>query len=154
MLCVIRIVNGAPFEHPILASNFVHAFPDIDIKNLPPEYAYFNRLERPILSDDQVFEQEDPVYRLVDGVWTDVWLIRDKTQQELDQEVIEKYQLQKDFALSVLPRLTDQEDITLWNNYISDIEAAMQAPSPLTWEEIRVQLKQNGKVVLIPPPNN
>ena len=150
MLCIIKIVDGIPFQHPIMLDNFTVAFPDIDIRNLPPEYAYFNRIERPILPGDKVFEQDDPVYRFVDGMWSDVWLTRDKTQEELDQEIIQKYRLMKEFAEPILPLLTNAEDTTLWSSYISDIETAMQAPSPLTWRDIPSPRRQNN--TLVRPP--
>ena len=40
----IQIRNGQPFEHPILGDNFRQAFPKIDVSNLPPEFAKFERI--------------------------------------------------------------------------------------------------------------
>ena len=37
----IQIRNGQPFEHPIFGDNFRQAFPDVDVDNLPPEFARF-----------------------------------------------------------------------------------------------------------------
>jgi hypothetical protein len=45
----IKILNGQPDGHPILADNFTTAHPDIDINNLPDDWAPFIRLERPKL---------------------------------------------------------------------------------------------------------
>jgi hypothetical protein len=46
---IIRIKDGAPFEHPIAVLNFIDAFPTIDVNNLPSEFAWFERVERPNL---------------------------------------------------------------------------------------------------------
>ena len=40
----IRLVNGEPFEHPIMGDNFREAFPHIDTDNLPSEFARFLRV--------------------------------------------------------------------------------------------------------------
>jgi hypothetical protein len=78
----IRIKDGQPFEHPIFGDNFRQAFPDIDVNNLPPEFARFERVERPVLSMYEVMVSEDATYELIDGVYKDVWHKRDMTAEE------------------------------------------------------------------------
>ena len=78
----IQIRNGQPFEHPIFGDNFRQAFPDIDVNNFPPEFAKFERVERPILGVYQVMIQDEPTYELADGIYKDVWHIRDMTAEE------------------------------------------------------------------------
>jgi len=78
----IRIKDGQPFKHPILRDNFCQAFPDVDVNNLPPEFARFERIERPVLGMYEVMVSEDPTYELVDGVYKDVWQKRDMTAEE------------------------------------------------------------------------
>ena len=78
----IRIQDGTTVGHPIMGDNFAQAFPEIDTNNLPPEFARFVRIERPVLEFYQIFEQEEPTYELVDGVWTDVWRVREMTDEE------------------------------------------------------------------------
>ena len=78
----IQIRNGQPFEHPIFGDNFRQAFPDIDVNNLPPEFAKFERVERPKLNVYEVMESDEPTYELVDGIWKDVWSVRPMTDQE------------------------------------------------------------------------
>lgn len=78
----IRIVDGQPFEHPILGNNFRQAFPEIDVNNLPPEFARFERVPRPFpvyatLNSDQ------PTYQWVDGVVKDVWDVTHMSEQEI-----------------------------------------------------------------------
>jgi hypothetical protein len=78
----IRIANGVTVGNPIMGDNFREALPDIDVDNLPPEFARFVRVERPVLGTYQVFVQENPAHELVGGVWTDVWHVRDMTAEE------------------------------------------------------------------------
>ena len=77
----IRIVDGQPFEHPILEENFCAAFPDIDITNLPPEFARFERVPCPQVA--KTFQVDEVHYEWVDGVVKDVWTVRDMTEEEI-----------------------------------------------------------------------
>lgn len=78
----IRIKDGQPFEHPILENNFRQAFPDVDTNNLPAEFAKFVRVEKPIPKLYEVLDSEESTYQFIDGVWTDVWSLRDMTAEE------------------------------------------------------------------------
>ena len=78
----IRIVNGQPFEHPILGENFRQAFPAIDTNNLPSEFACFERVNPPLLGTYEVMSPEHSTYELIDGVYKDVWHKRDMTLEE------------------------------------------------------------------------
>jgi len=77
----IRIVNGQPFEHPILEDNFRQAFPDVDINNLPPEFARFKRVLPPMPSPYQ--KNLTVSYQLIDGVYTDVFSFEQMTAEEI-----------------------------------------------------------------------
>jgi hypothetical protein len=80
----IRIVEGTPFEHPIVRLNMQQAFPDIDLDNLPPEFAKFIRIEAPLLG---VYEKNQTVaYELVEGMagtYTDVFYSEPMTAGEI-----------------------------------------------------------------------
>ena len=102
----IQIRNGQPFEHPIFGDNFRQAFPHIDVNNLPPEFAKFERVERPILSLYQVMVQDDPTYEFVDGIWKDVWHVRDMTAEE----IAAKQQVAKDFWAA----LPNRDNFAAW----------------------------------------
>lgn len=80
----IRIVDGKPFEHPIFGDNFREAFPDVDVKNLPPEFARFERVEQP--NTCGTFEVEEVSYQWVDGVVKDVWAARSMTAEDETQK--------------------------------------------------------------------
>ena len=77
----IQIKDGQPFEHPILGDNFREAFPDVDINNLPPEFASFTRIEPPVEGVYEVYVGVE--YQLQeDGSYKDVHTIRDMTAEE------------------------------------------------------------------------
>lgn len=79
----IQMKNGVPYEHPIFGDNFRQVFPHIDIENLPPAFAKFERIPKP---STQEYETVDgPEYVLQeDGVVRDVWTIRPMTQEEIE----------------------------------------------------------------------
>tara|TARA_R110000868_G_scaffold26869_1_gene102997 strand:+ start:2154 stop:2522 length:369 start_codon:yes stop_codon:yes gene_type:complete len=83
----IRIIDGQPFEHPIFGDNFRQAFPDVNINNLPPEFAKFIRIEPPSCGVYQVYE--GVTYEWIDGVVTDVHHVRSMTEQERQAKINE-----------------------------------------------------------------
>lgn len=80
MKFVIRIKDGKPFEHPIFIDNFREAFPDIDLHNLPPEFAIFERVARPTIGVYEVYE--GVTYEWFDNVVKDVHQVRLMTEEE------------------------------------------------------------------------
>ena len=69
--------NGNPINHPAFEDNLLQAFGAI-----PAHWEPFNRVERPTLSVYQVLDSQEPTYQKIDGVWTDVWSLRDMTAEE------------------------------------------------------------------------
>ena len=84
MECYIRVVDGVPYEHPIIKVNMEQAFPDIDLDNLPPEFNAFVRVPAPELG---VYEKNQTVsYERVEGMagtYTDVFSCEDMTAEEI-----------------------------------------------------------------------
>ena len=79
-MLIIKIQNGQPIDHPILLENFQQAFPNIDINNLPSDFAVFQRVQPPQLG---VYEKNQYCrYELVDGVYKDVWYCDQMSEQE------------------------------------------------------------------------
>jgi hypothetical protein len=76
----IKIVDGQPFEHPILGHNLRQAFPNIDTDNLPEAFAQFVRIEPPVIGVYEVYE--GVTYEWSDGVVTDVHHLRPMTDDE------------------------------------------------------------------------
>lgn len=90
----IQIRNGQPFEHPILGDNFRHVFPEIDIHNLPPEFAVFERVPQNVTPGP--FEVAEISYQWFDTIVKDVWSVRPMTDQEKAAKIAE-YQSNKPF---------------------------------------------------------
>ena len=73
----IETENGVTKNHPAEEDNLLAAFGSI-----PEHWEPFNRVERPVLGEHEVMVSDAPTYEKVNGVWTDVWLLRDMTQEE------------------------------------------------------------------------
>ena len=72
----IEIENGVTKNHPAFEDNLIAAFGSI-----PEHWEPFVRVERPS-GLYQVLEADKPVYTKVDGVWVDVWTVREMTTEE------------------------------------------------------------------------
>jgi len=73
----IETENGVTKNHPAFEDNLMQAFGTI-----PEHWEPFTRVERPVPDMYQVLDSDEPTYEKVDGVWTDVWTIRDMTAEE------------------------------------------------------------------------
>lgn len=99
----IQIQNGQPFEHPIFGDNFRKAFPNIDVDNLPPEFAKFERVPQNVMPG--VFEVAELHYEWFDAIVKDVWSIRPMTDQE-KADKIAKYRARQPFPSWVFDEST------------------------------------------------
>jgi hypothetical protein len=73
----IETKNGQVINHPALESNLLQAFGSV-----PAHWEPFTRVERPVPGIYQVLESNEAVYTKVDGVWIDVWTVREMTTEE------------------------------------------------------------------------
>jgi hypothetical protein len=73
----IETENGATKNHPAFEDNLIQAFGVV-----PAHWEPFTRIERPVLAVYQTMDSNAPVYAKVDGVWTDVWTVRNMTAEE------------------------------------------------------------------------
>lgn len=76
MKLYIQIENGQPINHPAFEDNLMQAFHQI-----PAHWEEFVRIERPVPGVYQVVS-DAPTYEKVNGVWTDVWVVRGMTDAE------------------------------------------------------------------------
>jgi hypothetical protein len=79
--------NGNCINHPAFEDNLIAAFGAV-----PAHWEPFTRVKRPIPSVYQVLDSPEPTYQKINGVWTDVWALRDMT----DAEKAAKQQAAKD----------------------------------------------------------
>lgn len=84
MKLIIRVKDGAAFEHPIFFDNFLQAFPEVDTNRLPPEFAWFVRVEPPRLGPYEVYMGVE-YQKTEQGYFTDVHQIRQMTPEEKAQ---------------------------------------------------------------------
>lgn len=76
----IRIKGGVPFEHPIIEGNFRTAFPNVDVDNLPNDFAEFVRTPPPVLGP---YEKNQQVrYGTVGDKLGDIWTCSQMTSEE------------------------------------------------------------------------
>ena len=72
----IQIENGQPVNHPALEANLLQVF-----NMIPDNWEPFNRIERPMCNVYEIVSEE-PTYEKINEVWTDVWAVRDMTEEE------------------------------------------------------------------------
>ena len=75
MKLFIKIKDGQPFEHPIIESNFRQAFPNIDVDNLPSEFARFVRVQKPEPDEGKHIVRAECRYEWAGDEVTDVWYV-------------------------------------------------------------------------------
>lgn len=126
MKLFIRIVDGQPFEHPIFEDNFKEAFPEIDIENLPSEFAKFERIVMPSI---KVFEIAELTYGWDGEVVKDIWNVRQMTPEEhqqktkiLESEINASMEINKLFVQEKISQ-TNGDVQSTWINYLNELNA-------------------------------
>lgn len=82
----IELQDGKPINHPMQQSNLEMIYPGMDFENLPENYCKFVRVQKPWPKWDEVIE--GPEYKMIDGIFYDVWTIN-KISDEVRQQKIE-----------------------------------------------------------------
>ena len=111
----IETENGVTKNHPAFESNLIQAFGSV-----PAHWEPFTRIERPTPGIYQLLESQEPVYAKVNGVWTDVWTVREMTVEE-------KTTLQQ----SVITAFNEREYASNWSAWtLDEATCTMQPPIP------------------------
>ena len=149
MQCIIRIVDGQPFEHPIVMENFYTAFPHIDVNNLPPEFAKFERLPPPAALDGQGpyhIMAHHYVFDAAFNSWKDEWYLVDMTEEERAEklasgiaEITTTVEYLRTMSQAQLAEATD-ENKPIWQTYLDQLNAlSLDDPFAVTlptWPEV------------------
>jgi len=98
----IKVEDGQTVEHPASEENLLHAFDGV----IPSNWEPFVRVEVSTLSAYQVLDATEPSYQKVNGVWTDVWPVRDMTDEEKLAEQIRHKE--------GWPTRADYENVSTW----------------------------------------
>ena len=77
----IEVENGQVKNHPAFEDNLIEAFGSI-----PEHWEPFVRVDRFTLGIYKTTDAVTPTYAKVNGVWTDVWPVRDMTADEKDKK--------------------------------------------------------------------
>ena len=139
MKLFIKIIDGQPFEHPIVEENFVQAYPHIDVNNLPSDFAHFERVEFDENSLSlNVYESPYTQYEWVGSVVKDVWYKRPMSAEQIanvNKEFVKDKEHNKTRRLikwnAVLTELTDDASKQVVQNYIDTLTAYVIADAPL-----------------------
>jgi hypothetical protein len=81
MKLYIQIIDNKPVNHPIMGDNFIQAFPDIDVENLPSAFAKFEMIEKPIIGPYQVYE--GMLYDWVGSVVKNIHQVYNMSEEEI-----------------------------------------------------------------------
>lgn len=110
----IETENGQIKNHPAFKDNLIQAFGLI-----PAHWEPFIRVERPN-GVYQVLESEEVVYAKVDGVWTDVWSVREMTAEEKTAK-----------QQAVITAFNDRSQAENWSAWtLDEVTCTMQPPIP------------------------
>jgi len=100
----ILLENGAPKNHPIAADNFRLAFPQVDLENLPPWVAPFEKM--PIPQEGPYEEFSHTTYEMTSGVVREVHHFR---QFSLVEKEAKQAAVQVEWAVDGYPSWTFDE---------------------------------------------
>ena len=134
----IETENGQVKNHPAFEDNLLQAFGAI-----PDHWEPFVRVERPTPSIYQVVEDKEPVYAKVDGVWTDVWSVREMTAEEKSAK--------QQVAISVF---NDSEYASNWSAWTLDEATCKLVPPIPRPEPDQTKLEQKIFTVWCGAENN
>ena len=111
----IETENGIAKNHPALEGNLIEAFGII-----PANWEPFIRVEKPLPALYQTFDSPESVYAKVDGVWTDVWTLRDMTAEERTVK-----------QQAVITAFNERDQASNWSTWILDeVICEMVPPIP------------------------
>ena len=111
----IETKNGVTKNHPALEDNLMQAFGVI-----PTRWEPFTRVEKPLPTVYQTFDYPEFVYAKVNGVWTDVWTLRDMTEEEKTAK-----------QQAVITEFNSREYASNWAAWVFDeTTCSMQPPIP------------------------
>jgi hypothetical protein len=122
----IEIENGQPKNHPAFEANLIEAFGSV-----PTQWEPFIRVEQPVLEEYEVLDPNEPTYEKVNGVWTDVWVLRSMTVEEKAIKNQEKKQKEIDAYKIVWAALPQRDNFSAWvfNEEIVKYEPPIPRPT-------------------------
>lgn len=122
----IQVENGQTVNHPALEENLIQAFGSV-----PSNWEPFDRIEKPVIDVYEILESDEPTYKKVNGIWTDVWHVRQMTPEE-KQEKDRFLELRREtIRQSVIAAFTSRSQAQNWSAWVLDeTTCTMQPPIP------------------------
>jgi len=111
----IETENGAVKNHPATEDNLIEAFGVV-----PAQWEPFTYVDRPTPSVYQTMDSDEPAYAKVNGVWVDVWPLRDMTAEEKNTK--------QQAAITAFNAREQAENWSAW--ILDDATCTMQPPIP------------------------
>lgn len=155
----IQIKDGVPHEHPILEDNFMQAFPDVDVNNLPANFAKFVRVKCP--KNAREFEVDERTYQWVDGVVTDVWSVRPMTEVEREERksvllnsVLSTADNTKQYAQKQANAEADVTTKNAWLEYIKVLDAWLLTATYESKIPALPRVDATGKIISLNQPGS
>ena len=108
----IETENGVIKNHPAFENNLIEAFGSV-----PSNWEAFVRVEQPVPNIYQILVSNQSTYEKVNGVWTDVWYLRDMTAEE-------KIALQQ----AVRDSFNAREQASNWSTWTLDETTCIMTP--------------------------
>jgi hypothetical protein len=133
--------NENTINHPVFEDNLISAFGSV-----PSDWEPFIRVVKPIAGPYQVWEGDTVTYQKVNGVWTDVWALRDMTAEEKAT----RQQIEKD-AWSALP---NRDNFTAWTFDETTCRYVPPTPKPIDENKYFWQGTTNSWIILPPQPDD
>lgn len=111
----IQILAGNAINHPAFEENLITSFGVV-----PEDWELFERVAKPVPGVYEILESGDPTYQKVNGVWKDVWPLRNMTTEEKTAK-----------QQAVITKFNSQEQVSNWSSWTFDeATCAMQPPIP------------------------
>lgn len=131
MKLFIQVENRNTINHPAFEENLIQAFGCV-----PDNWEPFERKLKPEIQTYQLFESEEPSYEKINGVWTDVWYIREMTEEEKTnkQNTVKSQWLESDLSKSFNSWVFDENTCS----YIAPIPYPNDGKRYI-WDEVDLQ---------------
>lgn len=131
MKLYIQIQDGKPINHPSYETSLLETFGKI-----PNDWELFVRTPKPVVPTNLIVDPSFPFYEKINGVWTDVWNIRKRTEEEFKPilEDAARYWASIPFSSNFSSWIYDVSK----DKYVPPIEKPKNAPDGM-------QYRWNGK---------
>lgn len=133
--------NGNTVNHPAFEDNLIQAFGAV-----PAHWESFTRVEIPTPTVYQVLDSQEPTYQKVNGIWTDVWALRDMTDAE---KTAKQQAVQATWATR-----KDISNLTAWTFDATICEYVPPTPMPTDGKDYFWQGTTNTWQILPPYPTD